>query len=813
MQDRPEIYPFQRVRKFRTYKSRLSWLRMPRIHVFSVGIPLRLQNVSQLISIEALLLWAAAFLMGRAFILGEILPFAAAFAAGFQSRERPYSWGITPFLMMGVMSVASGYLLWGNLVMILVLSLFMYYLPVMHRRQWWALPVLTMCIVIMTKTCFLLFNDLTMYREIVAIFEALTVGILTFVTLIAREVVDKRKDLSAFNIEDSAAFVILGYGLMMGMLGLEVYHLSLAGITCRLGILLAAYFWGVGGGTIVGAAGGLIPAVTSSAMPRILAIYTASGLLAGVFRFFGKTGIILGFVIGNLILSVFMTGQNQAIIWLAETVLAVLAFIFFPEKLRNKMPVVSMGSLSDQTQGDASGVHVKEWTAEKMNNLAKVFEEMSMTFADPDPQPDNGETFVGEVFQNIGTFCQKCSIYRTCWEQEFYQTYRSFFNLLSLADVKGQIDYEDMAGDFRRKCLKPRELCTAINGIVQSTRVNEYWEEKVGESRDLLSHQLLGVSGVIKNLAQEINLRTIVDQEMKTRLIQQCKEMGMPVRDITPVVGDNEQIFIKVVAEACMDRESCDSMIAPSISSLMGSRYEVSQRKCPRFGRGTCEFTLARSFKYRVTTGVAQLAKADVSGDSFNVATLRDGRELIVLSDGMGVGQLASHESRATVNLLEELFNTGFEQEVALKTVNSVLLLRNQRDSFATVDMALVDLYSGDVDFVKIGAVPSFLKRGKKVGVIAANSLPIGIVEDLEIPAERRSLLPGDMLVLISDGILDPRMREDQDLWLRRILADTSEQDPHRLAEILINKALEQARGKPRDDMTVICALIETIKS
>ena len=102
-----------------------------------------------------------------------------------------------------------------------------------------------------------------------------------------------------------------------------------------------------------------------------------------------------------------------------------------------------------------------------------------------------------------------------------------------------------------------------------------------------------------------------------------------------------------------------------------------------------------------------------MSGDSFNVVTLKEGRELIVLSDGMGVGRKAAQESKATVNLLEELFNTGFGQEVAVKTVNSILLLR-QRESFATVDLALIDLYSGEIDSIKIGGSPLVSQTRKK---------------------------------------------------------------------------------------------------
>ncbi len=291
--------------------------------------------------------------------------------------------------------------------------------------------------------------------------------------------------------------------------------------------------------------------------------------------------------------------------------------------------------------------------------------------------------------------------------------------------------------------------------------------------------------------------------------MKDCKELGVPVKQVVPVIAGNNQVFIRVTAEACLDRETCDNLLAPGISALMDTRYEVSHRKCPRGNWGTCEFTLARAFNFRINTGVSQLAKRDVSGDSFNVVTLKDGRELIVLSDGMGVGRKAARESKATVNLLEELFNTGFGQEVAIKTVNSVLMLR-QRESFATVDLALIDLYSGEIESIKIGGVPSFLKRGGRVGIISSSNLPIGVVEDLDIPTERRAMLPGDMLVMVTDGVLDPgKLIDGRGLWLRDFLARTSEQDPHRLSEMIINKALALARGEPRDDMTVICARVD----
>ncbi len=808
--DRPEIYPFQRVNEDPKRKSAFKWPSRPKVMVFGSGGRRIWNTISRVFDLETLALLVIAFLLGRAFVLGEILPFTAAYAAVLSSRNRKLTWGIPLFSILGLATMAEGYLLWGNAIAILGVSLLPRFMPLIDRRQWVALPLLTLSIMIVTKTIFLLFNNPNVYLEMVIFFEALAVGILTFVIMVVREVLDEGKTLKEFSFEDAASFIILGIGVLIGLSGVSFFGISLSGVFCRLGILLASLLWGVGGGTVVGVAAGVIPTMATLALPKVLAIYALSGLLAGVFRIFGRLGVALGFVTGNMILSVLIMNSQQAMIGFWETALAVGTFLLLPRNFQDHMPIKSLGLVSDLKEIETS--HVKQWTAERMNNLARVFEEISMTFAEPEvaesevQEPSN----IGRVLQNISeTLCQSCSLHQTCWEREFYQTYRDFFNLLSIAEIKGQLDYEDLPPEVKRRCLKSRELSGAINGVLETTRVNDFWEGKIEESRDLLSQQLKGVSGVIKNLAQELEFKTVVDTELQERLVKGCKELGIPMRQLIPVITEDNQVFIRVTADACLDRTTCDNLLAPSISTLMDTRYEVSHRKCPRGNWGTCEFTLARVFNFKITTGISQLAKRDVSGDSFNVVTLKEGRELIVLSDGMGVGRKAAQESKATVNLLEELFNTGFGQEVAVKTVNSILLLR-QRESFATVDLALIDLYSGEIDSIKIGGVPSFLKRGKRVGIITNNNLPIGVVEDLEIPSERRALLSGDILVMVTDGVLDPgKLVDGRGLWLRDFLAQTNEQDPHCLAEMVINKALALARGEPRDDMTVVCALID----
>ncbi|MGE5373119.1 MAG: stage II sporulation protein E [Solirubrobacterales bacterium] len=808
--DRPSIYPFARRRGARDVEP---GNRHPG-RVIALWIqPWRM--VLGRIDWKAFLLALSALIMGRSFLLGEILPFAPAFLAAFWPQDKRRGGLLLIMALIGMATIARGWLFWGNLaVFVLVAIVFSSFR--FDGTHWLTRPAVAAAVVFGAKSMVLLLSQLSVYRETVVGFEALIAAVLTFVFTVARQTFAEQKAISDYNLEDGIAVSVFGIGLIMGISDLYFFGLSLTGILGRCSILAAAYFTGAAGAVMVAVAAAVIPSVATVTVPKGLAVFAAAGLLSGLFRIFGRPGVILGFIVGDLLLSVFITGPDQLVSGLWETGVAILLFIplsylfdtsktalpFFGHRVRGRRP--------DQVEA-----HVREISFERMNGLAKVFDEIAMTFAADEPAPDQGqepETHrVGSVFQAMAdNFCQPCALFRTCWENEFYHTYRDFFNLFSLAEMRGRVEHEDIPVSLRKRCVRPRELATAVNGAVATARVTDYWEERLAESKVVLARQLRGVGGVIRNLAKEIGVQEAVDWDLQELVNREGKKAGIPVVNIVPLRKGPGEVVLKVTADECSDRDACETMIAPGLSGLLGERFEVSQRKCPRDGKGLCEFTLARSFRYQVTCGLAQLAREEVSGDSLSIATLKDGRELIVVSDGMGVGKLAARESRATVNLLEEMFHSGFAPEIALRTVNAVLMLRNSSESFSTVDLALINLYSGEVDFVKIGAVPSFLKRGRRVGVVASDGLPLGVFEDIEFPAEHRIMMPGDMLVMVTDGVLDTgEIEEEREGWLRRYLSETDEDDPQKLAEMITNLALGRARGKPRDDMTVVCAHLE----
>ncbi len=815
--ERLEIYPYQRIIEHKSRKGNKKrakvQFQLPKLNLSRLSGRIW-QSSLQMITPGNVLLALGSLILARAFILGELLPYIYAFMAAFAWKSRERSTVTAIFALLGFATVLSGAGLWSNIITILVLVAVMTYTTVPEDKSWWGLPIITAAVIFLTKTILLAMTEISFYQEMVTVFEALLAGILTFVLLVASEVLSNRKALAKFTFEEMAAFVILGIGLVMGMNDIQVMGLGISSIICRLGILIAAYLWGSGGGTMVGVMSGIIPSIASSIFAQSLGMYALSGLLAGLFKNFGRLGVIIGFMMGNLAISMFISENQIALIGIWETGIASLIFFVLPESLKRVVPFESLGALTlDNHEVDRMDNRIKASVGNRIQNLAEVFDELSSTFTtafDSESQPPS-IAYLNYLYDELSNgFCESCSRYRKCWEQECLNTSQQLLDLFNLAEAEGQVNYEKCSNAFKHKCIHGRELVSAINYLFDNLRMNEYWSGKIGESRELVARQLKGVSQVVKNLAEEIEVETSVDYELRSTLLRECSRQGINLKDITPIRSSGDGLVLEVVAASCLDGAGCELSIAPAISSIIGEKMEVCGRKCPRFkGQGACEFTLTRAFTYAVQSAVAQVAREDVSGDSYVITTLKEGKELLVLSDGMGVGEMASNQSQTAVNLLENLLTSGFNKEVALNTINSVLLLRSTTESFTTLDIVMIDLNTAEIDFIKTASAPSFIKRGRRVAMISSSSLPVGILDEVEVVSEKKALLPHDIVLMISDGVMEASRKVNGEEWIGQLLADLDESDPQLIAEMIINQALSLANGKPHDDMTAICAKIE----
>ena len=197
-------------------------------------------------------------------------------------------------------------------------------------------------------------------------------------------------------------------------------------------------------------------------------------------------------------------------------------------------------------------------------------------------------------------------------------------------------------------------------------------------------------------------------------------------------------------------------------------------------------------------------SQSEISGDNYINIRLKDGKYLIALSDGMGTGKKANESSMQALAMLENLLDTGFDKNTSIQLISSTLISKSE-EIFATLDIAIVDLYNGKMEFIKSGACPTYIKKGDKVQILKANSLPVGIVPNANLQVYDRDIDSNEIMLMCTDGVLDSNVEyKNKELWLRYILEDIETTNTKKIADLVLNEAVDNNYGFAKDDMTVL---------
>jgi stage II sporulation protein E len=768
---------------------------------------------------KQLLLCLAGFFLGRAVLLGELFPLAVAFA-GAAAWIFPAS-GVLAVIGVsaGLITVVKGVPFVIICVTVVLVWIFLASLPANLKKPLLVIPGIVFALSMILKAGYFAFIDSSSYDYISVVFEAAFAGVFTLVFLNALPSLRKLDELQSMGTEELFCVLVLAAGILAGAGGLEFREVSLQGLLSRLIILVLALVGGMGQGAAAGALMGIIPGLAYVAVPVVIGGYSFAGLVAGICRRLGKPGVATGFLLGSIFLFIYLQNFDHFTTVIIETGLAILFFFMIPmryiEKLSESLPLIFSGGSADVSPGS----RIQAVVNGRMHKWSRIFRELSQGYAQvlctaaPDFQQ---EPALQALFSEIGQkVCNGCGVYQICWEREFYLTYQSLLDVFAQVEIYGQVTVGDLPETLKRRCTRARELAITIACLYDTYKLNRYWTRRMIESKEIVSEQLKSVSDIIEGLSAELQFEIEESAGREVMLKEKLKQSGIPVVEVKLSRQKGRKKEVTLSRQPCSDMVDCYSRVVPLVSRFVKEPLSPPTLNCSGSLRdGLCFFRLYPALKYQVNIGVAKTGKGGsmVCGDSHAFVPLRGGEFAFMLSDGMGAGAQAACESSTALSLLEHLLESGLGRELAVKTVNSLMMLRFPGDSFATLDMITLDLYSGQAEFMKIGAPPSFIKRGRRVSLVRANSLPVGIIKDIDVTSVTKKLLPGDLLVMVSDGMLDaysgPGGKEE---WLKEVLQETGEMEPRDLAGLLLQLATTGAGGAAQvpDDMTVLIAKIE----
>lgn len=763
----------------------------------------------------ALLLVATGFLLGRATILDNLAPFAIAyFAVIYYVRRELVPW-IGVVLVAG--SLLSPHASPGYVVMeLLVFLLIQKGVEKFERSDLSFVPFIAFASIFLVQLLSYVMNtNLTWYTFMMTGVEALLSFVLTLIFIQAVPVLTQNRKKNSLRHEEIICLIILLASVMTGAVGWIIGGVSVEHVFSRYLILLFAMVGGAPLGASVGVITGLILSLADVNAVYQMSLLAFAGLLAGLLKEGGKWAVALGLLLGSSILTVYVGSQASIMASTWATLAALVLFLATPRKLVQALAKYVPGTQENIKTHYEYAKRVRDITASRVEQFSEVFQQLSKSFRQltHEGQERKREEEVSHFMNAVANkSCVACWKRQQCWDKQFYDTYKYMTEMMTEVENNEGITRKDIKPEWRRVCQRSEQVLDIMKHQYAMYRHDLRWKKQILESRQLVSEQLVGVSQVMEDLAREIKREGQQLYLQEEQIRQALEGLGLSILTIDVINLEEGNVEIEIVHQYTRGFDECRKIIAPLLSDILGENIAVKKEVSSNKGDGSCTVTFGSAKEYEVETGIAGAAKGGdlLSGDSFSTAELGNGKFVVALSDGMGNGERARAESSTALTILQQLLQSGMDEKLAIKSVNSVLLLRSPDEMYATVDMALIDLYSADTTFMKIGSTPSFIKRGDEVIQITANNLPVGILQEIDVDLISVRLEPGDVLIMMTDGIYDaPGYAVNKELWMKRVIGEIHSESPQDFADCLLERIVRQQHGEISDDMTVIVAKVE----
>ena len=414
-----------------------------------------------------------------------------------------------------------------------------------------------------------------------------------------------------------------------------------------------------------------------------------------------------------------------------------------------------------------------------------------------------------EMFEKVtDKVCRNCENREMCLGEKRVYTYQAMHEILCAAVEYGAELNIELKRKLKSQCiLAPRFLRETLEVFENATEIL-MWNNRMVQNREGYAGQLKSFAKMIQYTTRELDAGIFEDEHMEKRLKTRLKKAGIRMLSAVFYMTPQGKYEIHLTVKAMKGQSVSTRELVRLVGDSVGREMMPGRGERPVIGEDYCTVACMEGARFHTLQGVARIGKGceKISGDTFLMTELPGGKQGIALSDGMGSGEDAFRESSMVVEMLEELLGAGFPVKTAVQMMNTALVIGREEVRFCTVDVALFDLYEGACEFVKAGAAATFLKRQGEVEIIRSATLPIGVLQDIEIDTETRRLESGDYVIMVTDGVMDALPAGEQDVLMCTFIQDTDILNPRELAHHILGRVLEWSGEVPLDDMTVLVA-------
>lgn len=557
-------------------------------------------------------------------------------------------------------------------------------------------------------------------------------------------------------------------------------------------MLFAANKYKYIGGVIYGALCAVGVIICSPEMAKNTLLLAVAGLICGAFSSLGVVAVVISLIV-SAVGGIFIMGTNaDSFKLLADIIVGAVLYLCLPDNKilsafrlvggKHKSPELSCQTAASRLEFASKNVNVIR------DQILSVTEALEKKIEPPDLSK--------EVRVCV---CRDCSRFALCWEHNASSVKSAFLQLAMRANLNGAITLEDIRNKHG-DCCKKEVLMSSYNMLYMSLQYEQDRKYKMSEMRELLCSQLKIMSQLFDDLSDDTRQLNKIDAMLSDSIADIVYRQGIKNAKICAYIDSSNRPKVEIY------------LPKSSKPDLVKLTVDIGEAACADFdlpvvssaeNMKKLEFTTRPYYSLEWDVLSTSAVFGDYSGDYYEFIKTSSNRQFIVLSDGMGTGKSARLDSMFTVNLVSRLLTGGASASTAAALINSVLRVKSWEESFATLDIADIDLSTGALSVLKCGAALSYLIRKGSVTVLDAKTFPLGILSGATPETVSIKLERDDILLICSDGI---SRREIENAVSSK--KSVNKRTPKEIIRMITDEiSVKKANAKP-DDVTVIAVKI-----
>lgn len=598
--------------------------------------------------------------------------------------------------------------------------------------------------------------------------------------------------------QQTALFVTTAL-VVAGLFRLSLGTLPLGSIAAAVLISAAGEYGGAGVGSFAGALAGAAAFLGGWGSPFAV-VFPLSGAAAGIVGGRGKVAVGSVGLASSILLAALCGFPAGSAGMLAGNLLGVLTYLLIPTTLTSRVALyLRRPAVTSGTEGLRKAVSMRlNFAAGALVTVGNRIRDVSGRLSATD-RPAFSRVLRGTMLDA----CAGCNFYTACWEHDRADTEAALAAMAHAVRTHSPISMAEISPSFGARCPRKERVEAAVTKYYARFLQDDAADRKAEAIRGAMTDQFAGLAQMLADLSDEFNRSEQYDEALAGSIAAGVSGLGLSAEECTCVTDRYGRMRVEMRLTAPPDIAVSRARLRALTDGLCGREFDIPS--LVKAGRDML-VTLTEKPVYELDQSVFQIKSGGnrVCGDTADFFLDGRGHALLVLSDGMGTGSRAALDSSMVTGLFYKLILSGFGYACALKLINVAMMYRSAEESLATLDVAVIDLFTGEVTLYKAGAAPTLVMRNGKVAKAECKSLPVGILRGVAFDKATFTLNAGDALVLMSDGATGDGIDGIADL-LRESAGETA----GRISERIAKAAAAGRDDGHSDDITVIAAVLE----